>query len=203
MGLLPSASTPTLQTNFGILPNNAKISSRLLMAFQKAAMGDRSELSPRWTFHRPHDPNPLATLIGLIAEPAVRRTGSGWSRSKTWSEGTKSRWIRNNVGSDPSAPPTIEHFGFRDGLSQPVFLRKRTPLSATGCHSAICYVVIATPVATIRRITGGDFLRNGSFMVVRKMEQDVEAFEDLLERDPPSARNWRLGWWGANGMERL
>ena len=154
--------------------------------FQKAAMGDQTselDLAPLDLPPPDIDPNPLATLIGLIASlgPAY---GVQLVAVENMVRGHAQVDPETNVGSDPSAPPTIEHFGFRDGLSQPVFLpnenaaeRDRLPLGDLLCG--------------YRNSRGdhpadprSDFLRNSSFMVVRKMRQYVEAFE-LLYAEPP------------------
>ena len=113
----------------------------------------------------------------------------------------------------------VEHFGFRDGLSQP---------AVEGVHPS---AIAGTGRLVVRRtrgveqrswvpITAGEFIlglpaedgtvlddvpsltRNGSYLVLRKLEQDVPAFEAMVARvaeqaglDPELARAKIMGRW--------
>jgi Dyp-type peroxidase family len=97
---------------------------------------------------------------------------------------------------DPSSNPghdvSVEHFGFRDGVSNPpvLGLHRTDPkgcgaLRADGGWSALAPGEFILGQAdehgeTTRYGTLDRFVRNGSFLVCRKLEQDVDAFRDFL-----------------------
>jgi Dyp-type peroxidase family len=100
-------------------------------------------------------------------------------------------WI-DDPASQPARPVVLEHFGFRDGVSNPVIAGMGDEDAAGGGR--------LTQDGRWRPLAAGEFLlghldgdgemplapqperlaRNGSFMVLRKLEQDVDAFRDYL-----------------------
>lgn len=88
-------------------------------------------------------------------------------------------WVENGAmlgASQDEARPRVEHFGFADGLSQPVFFqsdseRKRPK---TSWHTGVGPHLVLT-----RDPLGGD-TDYGSYLVFRKLEQDVAGFEKQL-----------------------
>jgi Dyp-type peroxidase family len=79
----------------------------------------------------------------------------------------------------------VEHFGFADGLSQPLFLAEeidRRPTPAGG-WSAACPIGLAiTPDHGVPSSTS----HFGSYLVVRKLEQNVRRFAAAVEALAPS-----------------
>ena len=78
----------------------------------------------------------------------------------------------------PSGPRTIEHFGFEDGISNPVLLlqdaeEERRSRGATYWDGAAPLSLVLTPEP-------GHEDRFGSFLVFRKLEQNVRSFCDAL-----------------------
>jgi Dyp-type peroxidase family len=110
---------------------------------------------------------------------------------------------------EPGMPPKREHFGFRDGFSQPVIEGSGSGRSVVGEGVRVPRLL---PIGRSRWrplrlgefllghldedgvVAGGSdphgVLRNGSFMVWRKLEQDVERFEEAIEQaaDGPDER---------------
>jgi Dyp-type peroxidase family len=121
----------------------------------------------------------LRRLIGRVgAYPGVRVTGVERGRLQ-WAEGGYQR----------------EHFGYRDGFSQPAIR------GAPGPQTRGQGIPIAVMDGGWRPVEPGEFIlgyrdedglypqapvppfaRNGTFMVYRKLAQDVDAFERLVRR---------------------
>ena len=110
------------------------------------------------------------------------------------------------MGQDASGAPTplpIEHFGYRDGISDPVFdgqhPAERSAEAVTG-NGKLLGDQTWTPLATGEFLLGYPdeaqeqagtlaplaFARNGTFMAYRKLHQNVVAFRDYLARIAPA-----------------
>ena len=64
----------------------------------------------------------------------------------------------------------VEPFGFRDGISQPVFFRKdRNPANGTRWNAE-------TPLSAVLEEDPGEKIAYGSYMVFRKLEQNLRRF---------------------------
>lgn len=99
----------------------------------------------------------------------------------------------DDPASNPQRPVVLEHFGFRDGISNPPIAgmpQKRPPvgngrLSQDGAWSTIPAgeFLLGHPDASgeMPQAPQPEVLsRNGSFMVLRKLEQDVDSFRAYL-----------------------
>lgn len=86
-----------------------------------------------------------------------------------------------------------EHFGFRDGISQPCFnINGKATIkdSPPQLHTAIGEFILGYRNADSRNHWGGldidpearDFFKNGSFAALRKVEQDVEKFNHVTQQ---------------------
>ncbi len=75
----------------------------------------------------------------------------------------------------------IEHFGFRDGISQPVF-------EGTLTGGAPARDVLPPDTVLLDPSGPESLRRNGSFLVMRKLEQDVPAFDAFLGDTAPALR---------------
>jgi len=90
-------------------------------------------------------------------------------------------WVENGQRLEvefPSGPLTIEHFGFEDGISNPVFLlqdaeEERRSRGATHWDGV-------APLSLVLTREPGHEDRFGSFLVFRKLEQNVRGFRDAL-----------------------
>jgi Dyp-type peroxidase family len=72
----------------------------------------------------------------------------------------------------------IEHFGFVDGISQPLFLRD--DIESAGKDGNDCFDPSAPLVLALRPdLLGEGEHSHGSYLVFRKLEQDVRRFRDL------------------------
>ncbi len=71
---------------------------------------------------------------------------------------------------------TIEHFGYVDGISQPIFLKDQYEKVA----SKDVWDPAASPSIVLEKEPQSDYF--GSYLVFRKLEQNVKAFKDAEER---------------------
>jgi Dyp-type peroxidase family len=72
-------------------------------------------------------------------------------------------------------PIVVEHFGYADGISQPIFLQEDVTSGSTFSQDApLSLVLIPDPFGT----SGVSF---GSFLVFRKLEQNVQGFKKAEE----------------------
>jgi Dyp-type peroxidase family len=75
-------------------------------------------------------------------------------------------------------PATIEHFGYADGISQPLFFKDEIEAQRTIRHwsdeEPLNLILVPDP-------HGRDYNSFGSFLVFRKLEQDVRAFRAAEE----------------------
>ncbi|MDB4988162.1 MAG: cytochrome [Myxococcaceae bacterium] len=110
----------------------------------------------------------LEHAVRKLKEEMVQHTGAGTLRVITTLDAT-------------TLPCRKEHFGFRDGIAQPVVRGSGDPELA---HSSIAAGEILLGhrdgYGNVAQITesheGFSFALNGSYMVLRQLEQDVEAF---------------------------
>lgn len=91
----------------------------------------------------------------------------------------------DKLSSFEDARPTVDHFGFRDGLSQPIITddthnKDQIKLGDLFYGYANSRGDFAPPKDSNIR---SKLLFNGSFLVIRKMQQNVKAFEDFLDRN--------------------
>lgn len=77
----------------------------------------------------------------------------------------------------PRGTLVIEHFGFQDGVSQPIMIRQDAEAEMARRGSAHWDPTAPLALALVREPGGG----LGSFMVFRKLEQDVAAFRGALD----------------------
>jgi len=88
-------------------------------------------------------------------------------------------------------PVTEDHFGFKDGLSQPDIqdldfndidaIKKSTPLAIKRGDLIVGFSNLLGDPQSSNDLK--EFQSNGSFLAIRKMRQDVEAFEIFLEQN--------------------
>ena len=180
-------------------------------------LGDVEKNCPtRWTWGGPRDRDKLDILLLVYAAPdeldhRVDDVLSIPGCPKTL------RDLRSRRGApgDKAGIPT-EPFGFADGISQPIVEGlttqasglKRAPMIKAGefvlgyCDEFGCFPA-APSVAREddpQRILGfaesgrADFGRNGSYLVMRQLQQDVREFEAMARKDPKLAAQI-IGRW--------
>jgi deferrochelatase/peroxidase EfeB len=122
---------------------------------------------------------------------------------------------------DEVRQPLVEPFGFRDGVSQPVLrgstrsarLRDAADIVEPG-EIVLGYRDNLGIVPPMPRTRGRDIGRNGTYLVVRQLEQDVAGFRDYVSgkardlaqardpRVPPGSREALEHWIAAKMMGR-
>ena len=95
----------------------------------------------------------------------------------------------DKLAAEDAARPGREHFGFRDGLSQPIPTsapEKKTDVPIgdilLGYKNSRDDYAPNLDVPTETESKRVEFFKNGSFLAIRKMQQDVLAFEDFLDQ---------------------
>lgn len=73
----------------------------------------------------------------------------------------------------------LEHFGFRDGISQPKVQGFDETGDITAGHFVFGYSRFADEPSFLPGTDPGGYMQNGSFMVFRRLAQDVKAFRDF------------------------
>jgi Dyp-type peroxidase family len=98
----------------------------------------------------------------------------------------------DDPASNPGQPVVLEHFGFRDGISNPAVAgMPGMPVAGGGRQTADgSWAELATGEFLLGHVDGDgeipvapepeSLARNGSFMVLRKLEQDVDGFRDYV-----------------------
>jgi Dyp-type peroxidase family len=136
---------------------------------------------------------PHAAVVVAGGTDGERRDGVAWIRDQV---AGAARLIHVDLGDH--LPQRREHFGFVDGIARPlvdaVVLPRRLPLVEVVAAPAGTRVY---PVSSLLLGSGGGapgeeipaWARRGSFLVYRRLEQDVGAFHRFVRR---VAR--RLGW---------
>lgn len=80
-----------------------------------------------------------------------------------------------------------EHFGFKDGLSQPVIVGAATPAPGEPAAVAPGEFVLGYPDGSGATATTGSLWVNGSYVVFRRLNQDVLGFRALASSPVPGA----------------
>lgn len=97
---------------------------------------------------------------------------------------------------DVGVPPTMrEHFGYVDGISRP-FIEGQggTPLPGQDVLKAGEFVLGYENELGVRAVIEGpeDLWRNGTFIAIRKIRQDVAAFRTFVSNSAPDAQGQEL-----------
>ena len=81
-----------------------------------------------------------------------------------------------------------DSFGFEDGISQPRMngIDPPDPAPEPNMNTAQELLIVTDKTSSESNISRPDWMHNGSFLVFRKLEQHVGAFEDLTKR------NWEM-----------
>ena len=102
-----------------------------------------------------------------------------WTAAITWTHTEQGRSYRNEAGQ------RVEHFGYADGLSQPLFLTDEIAEAASQAPAGQPWnpampaaAMVVAPVRYPANPSAGAALRSGfgSYLVFRKLEQDVAGF---------------------------
>jgi deferrochelatase/peroxidase EfeB len=153
--------------------------------------GSPSDILDEWT----------TWLKGLAANGVTLLTGNGADGKGEWQD---AKALMQADGEGTMAPLAIEHFKFRDGISDPVF---RGQFEADAERLAVIgggkiaegrydedksWSAIEAGEFILGHVDEGqefpvatepsEFARNGTFMVLRKLEENIDAFDSEVSR---------------------
>ena len=99
------------------------------------------------------------------------------------------QWMAREAGLNP-----VDHFGFIDGQSEPKFSKPETPWPTYPNHVHLGEALVGhanaadaeTSLAQDRLGDRGRLLFNGSYLVIRKLRQNVDVLQQAVSRVPPA-----------------
>lgn len=99
------------------------------------------------------------------------------------------QWMEREAGPQP-----VDHFGFIDGQSEPKFSKPVTPWPTYPNHVHLGEALVghanaadaATSLGQDRLGDRGRLLFNGSYLVIRKLRQNVDVLQQAVSRVPPA-----------------
>ncbi|MBR1283206.1 Dyp-type peroxidase [Bradyrhizobium sp. AUGA SZCCT0177] len=148
------------------------------LGFRKRArpvLGDRTDQNA-WRVGSPDNPLDVLLIFGSNNE------GAADGRADELLAQAAAAGLRNSYRETARRIDDLEHFGFRDGVSQPLV----RGIDTGGVIDAGNFVFgYARKAGENPYLPGGDpkgYLRNGSFLVFRRLAQDVGAFRDFCHR---------------------
>lgn len=190
-GLVISAKGfATLGVSVGELPQSEGTAAFTAgMAARGSQIGDTRENDAATQWLEPFQPDAgVDALIVLAADaeadldPAIDRAQERIERAgceKVWDERGKTL---------PGALAGHEHFGFKDGVSQPsVDGFDRPPAAGEPPAVPLGEFVLGYPDAAGQTAAVGELWLDGSFVVFRRLHQDVAAFRALTQTQVPDA----------------
>jgi Dyp-type peroxidase family len=131
-------------------------------------------------------PIDVVLIVYEQSGPALERNVQ-WRINELRSYGLSVLWQVPMRQLPPGDDPAIEAFGFRDGISQPVMAgtlrasREGDPANVVNPGELLLgYRDNLNIIAPTPQALGQDIGRNGSFLVIRQLEQDAVAFNNYL-----------------------
>ena len=102
---------------------------------------------------------------------------------------TERGWAIKKKFPGEEAEKTIEHFGFQDGISQPIMIEQdlKTEIGERGSSHWNPEALLSLALVREPGSEPDSTKRVGSFMVFRKLEQDVTAFQEAIARPSTSS----------------
>lgn len=156
-------------------------------------LGDVDDSAPKmWKF--PEDGGPIDALLLLAADrPADLATEA--ERQETALKAAGIELLHRQDGMTLQGEQRgHEHFGFKDGVSQPDIRDDRItpPVPGPGTEQRVApgEFVLGYPAENDAPTTSPpDWTRNGSYLVFRRLHQDVAGFQEFVKQE---ARNLKL-----------
>jgi Dyp-type peroxidase family len=148
------------------------------------ALGDRSDPSG-WCVGRPETPLDVFLIVASNDETAAEQ------RADALIANAAARGLRCTYRETARRIQDLEHFGFRDGVSQPL-VRGVDPAGDVGPgYFVFGYERTAGDGGYVPSGDPNNFLRNGSFMVFRRLTQNVNMFHNFCAAKASSlASDW-------------
>ncbi len=162
------------------------------MSARADVLGDTGESAPEdWEFGGASGParqNELHVMLMLYGTTEAEVSALlGWERPRLAAGGLRELGAQRAARTRDAEGHVVEHFGFRDGISQPlvegfVDPKHTHPDSTSPIKAGEFLLGYENEYAEIPDAPGGAELgHNGSYLVLRKLRQDVGAFQHFLE----------------------
>ncbi|MDX1991383.1 MAG: Dyp-type peroxidase [bacterium] len=151
-------------------------------------LGDVAESAPKHWEIGGRDPENLHVILVLLADSAERREAFRQQQQTLWEQ--HGLTLYGSVDGDKLSD-SREHFGFLDGVSQPKIEggvrnpKAAEPTIKTG-EFILGYENEYGQLPDSPQLDGRDLGKNGSYMVFRKLYQDVAAFWNYMKANVPS-----------------
>lgn len=178
---------------------------RLSGAFRDGMAARSAELGDTGTSHPDNWEPALCGLHAVVTLTARDASVRDARRRELEGESTAAGLAVADAVDTDVLPGEREHFGFRDGISQPAI---RDPRAGPWRRTAVDPEVAPGEFLLGYQDEGGttppfppELGFNGSYMVVRKLEQDVEGFEAFLAEEA-GANGERREWLAAKMLGR-
>jgi Dyp-type peroxidase family len=182
------------------------------------SLGDTGANSPSgWRWGQSEDPIHILLIVFSASATSLKEqweeTKDGLEGVSLWNPDRERAGFANPMYGD-IAPDQKEHFGFRDGISQPYIAGSDTSLRPSGRYAAAATVAAGEFLLGYRNEMGKlpasprvpkeldsdgngslpahpedpagsrDFGRNGTYLVMRQLEQHVDLFKQLVASQP-------------------
>jgi Dyp-type peroxidase family len=137
-------------------------------------LGDQGESRPaNWAWGSPHTP-PVHAMLLLYASSGIDALCDTYLQAAAAAGLDASRCLDTI-----RLPRRQEHFGFRDGIAQPVVKDAGAPDPTFDVETGEIFLGHPNSFGEVAHVPGGahtPFARNGSYLVTRQLEQDVPGF---------------------------
>ncbi|WP_313896358.1 Dyp-type peroxidase [Streptomyces sp. YIM 98790] len=187
-GLVTLAGSPPVSD----IPRGSTQEALVQGCARRAGMlGDTGRSAPEnWLFGAPHN-EPVHAVLTLAADrPEDLRAAMAWERQELKLHGV--RMVFEQEGATlPGADRGHEHFGFKDGISQPAVEGFDEPDPERPEHKKgrpgtriipAGEFVVGLPLDHRLPAWLPPWMNNGSFQVIRRLAQDVEGWRRQLDR---------------------
>jgi Dyp-type peroxidase family len=135
----------------------------------------------RWVFGGPTSPVIHAVLLLAATHAALLESEAARQIVRAQESGIDIAY-RQDCSKLTGALSDCEHFGFRDGISQPILWHKNDVDLSSDAALPVGEFVLGHPRADLATRDCPSWMRNGSFQVIRRLRQDVASWRRQIDR---------------------